>query len=158
MCASPVFKARSALAGVQIAATKKSTTTPNTHPSSGGQGVVDSDAKSQLSHLGIRAAESKASNRPPQAPEKIQFIPPPLPGVGGPLGKRRTPQGAREMAQEALRSAQGRQQQNARQHAKEPSDSVKLKASMEAASRALTDAVQKKLSMREALQAHSSEL
>ena len=154
MCAFPVVKARSALAGVQIAGSKASSSTFDN--AAAGQVGVDSDAKSQLSQLGVRAAKSKANNRPPQIPKEIEFTPPPLPGVGGPLGKRRTPHGAREMAQQALRTAQAPTQQDARQHAGRSSDPAKMKADMEAASRALENAMQKKLSMAEAL--HSTEL
>ena len=154
MCAFPVDKARSALAGVQIPGSKASSSAFD--KAATGQIGEDSDAKTQLSQLGIRVAKSKASNRRPQSPKEIKFTPPPLPEVGGPAGKRRTPQGAREMAEQALRTAQAPTQQDARQHAGRSSDPAKLKMDMEAASRALENAMQKKLNMAKAL--HSNEL
>lgn len=165
-CVSPVVKARSALAGLKIPVAKTSSPASD---SAGGvaaknkrQGVgisdegaaVDSNAKSQLSQLGARAEKSKASNGPLQAAKQVQFTPPHLPGVGGPHGTRRQPQGAHGMAEQALRNAQPKLRQDARQNVKRPADPAKVKAGFEAASRAMAEAVQKKQSMAGALRSH----
>jgi hypothetical protein len=123
---------------------------------SSGEGAAVRDVKSQLSQLGARAAKSKASNAPLQAAKEVQFTPPNLPGVGGPLGKSRQPHGAQEMAGQALRKAQHKTQPAVRKKVEASTDPAKIKADFEAATRAMTEAIQKKQSTAWAL--HSNEL
>ena len=161
----PVVKARTALAGLKIPVPKTASpsdsaggvSAENKRPGVGisdEYAAVDGDAKSQLSQLSARAEKFKASSEPLQGAKQVQFTPPHLPGVGGPLGTKRQPQGAHKMADQALRNAQPKLQQGARQNVARPADAAKVKAGFEAASRAMAEAVQKKQSMAGALRSH----